>query len=533
MTVSGMRLAKGMMEKQFDVFISYATSDGIRAARRVQNHLETHGVRVYCDLSREDEIRVGDDVPSSLRQIIQDSRYFIPVITTLFGESPWTRAETNAAVDGKIAIVPVLAVRPERVQWWREPPPWAAALTSARAVDLAAGDSHARLEQLAWTTAPSTCLIGEICDSAGSGGRGDESDRLTSRLAEWALGGVQAAIVHHHCAYLARLAGDLESAEVSILLALDTVDSHESPVAVFQRIAAMRAQIEMDHQRFSEARGVFEQAITAVARRVQADGKSLHRRERVAADRHVLGEITKELGRSLVEEARSSSRHTRYSGIVPSVPRSGPGDEAPPHEQLMYEHAAVLYQHAGALLADSPAEPRAWLEDHMGVLCYVYANLRPANAPDNRRLLTNENEALSQSTRENLWRRAAIHFTASHKAFCRARLMEGIGWSLHHMGELHSFQAGDSVDPRRRRSHLLQAESHLRRALRSFAPGWEDGAEGIVEGAGLTHAQLFWVLRALEKHKDAGVHARRAIEFCNARPRYNELATRITSALEP
>ena len=91
------------------VFISYATRDRA-AVERLADALERAGIATWRDTR---DIRPGDVMARRIEEGVAGSLYFVPVLSTHFLRSPWTRFEENLAwqreiEEGRLAIVPAL-----------------------------------------------------------------------------------------------------------------------------------------------------------------------------------------------------------------------------------------------------------------------------------------------------------------------------------------------------------------------------------------------------------------------------------------
>jgi predicted nucleotide-binding protein len=97
-----------MPDKSYDVFMSYSQKDK-PLARKLVEALTKRGLRVWYD---EDSIRVGDSFLSGMSEALEQSRYFVLIISPDYLSSTWQNFELGVALGRKwssrqAAVVPV------------------------------------------------------------------------------------------------------------------------------------------------------------------------------------------------------------------------------------------------------------------------------------------------------------------------------------------------------------------------------------------------------------------------------------------
>lgn len=99
------------MTKQYDAFISYADADGGDFAVWLAGKLQDRGVLVFLD---KWEVLLGDEIVETLATAIEQSAYFIIVLTRRYLNSGWCTKElyqklTEEAERENNVILPILA----------------------------------------------------------------------------------------------------------------------------------------------------------------------------------------------------------------------------------------------------------------------------------------------------------------------------------------------------------------------------------------------------------------------------------------
>ena len=82
-------------QKQWDVFISYATEDKEAVAAPLANELKSRGLRVWYD---DFELRVGDSLSRSIDNGISRSRFGLVILSKSFFDKSWTQHELGGLV---------------------------------------------------------------------------------------------------------------------------------------------------------------------------------------------------------------------------------------------------------------------------------------------------------------------------------------------------------------------------------------------------------------------------------------------------
>lgn len=115
------------------VFLSYSQRDAA-FVRHLAGALRAEGVDVWYD---EGELRVGDTILRQIEEALEQSRYFLLVISPEYLSSQWSQFEMGVALGRdplspgrRILPVIVREVEPSKL------PPWIAHLTALHAKDM-------------------------------------------------------------------------------------------------------------------------------------------------------------------------------------------------------------------------------------------------------------------------------------------------------------------------------------------------------------------------------------------------------------
>jgi len=81
------------INKEYDLFISYASEDKLELARPLAKGLLKKGYNVFLD---ELVIKLGDSITQSINNGLANAKYGILIISPVFLQKNWTKAELNA-----------------------------------------------------------------------------------------------------------------------------------------------------------------------------------------------------------------------------------------------------------------------------------------------------------------------------------------------------------------------------------------------------------------------------------------------------
>lgn len=95
-------------EREYDVFVSYASEDKEEVVRPLVKALQEHGLRVWYD---EFEVRIGDSLRRKIDKGLARSRFGVVVFSKLFFSKGWTNYELDGivtrSVSGDQALLPI------------------------------------------------------------------------------------------------------------------------------------------------------------------------------------------------------------------------------------------------------------------------------------------------------------------------------------------------------------------------------------------------------------------------------------------
>lgn len=95
------------MVNKFDVFLSYARSDGSLTAAAISRRLSENGLHVFADAS----FLPGEPISRSLEQAISDSEIILLLLSRAAAESRWIHHEAAYALRKRASVVPVVLDR--------------------------------------------------------------------------------------------------------------------------------------------------------------------------------------------------------------------------------------------------------------------------------------------------------------------------------------------------------------------------------------------------------------------------------------
>jgi TIR domain len=94
-------------KNRWDIFVSYASPDK-EFARSLVSELADRGLKVWFD---EGEIRIGDSIQRAIEDALENSRFFLIILSPALLERTWAQFEIGVAMGrpdvGKRHILPV------------------------------------------------------------------------------------------------------------------------------------------------------------------------------------------------------------------------------------------------------------------------------------------------------------------------------------------------------------------------------------------------------------------------------------------
>jgi len=95
-------------EREYDVFVSYASEDKVEVVRPLVEGLKGYGLKVWYD---EFELRIGDSLRRKIDKGLARSRFGVVVFSKLFFSKGWTNYELDGivtrAVSGEQVLLPI------------------------------------------------------------------------------------------------------------------------------------------------------------------------------------------------------------------------------------------------------------------------------------------------------------------------------------------------------------------------------------------------------------------------------------------